>query len=247
MFVKVSNLENSRDGYNVYVKVVSAEHIKGENQTQDMVRAVVGDETASANAFFKGENAKLIKEGAVIAIRNGKIRLVKGHISLEVDIFGRVTEEKVEIATVNPTNISEKEIARRPRQKREDKPRREGGERREERQPRENRREPREHREHREPREQRERREPREHREPREPREAREPRENRRDYERRPRPQNEEGNNRPKITWTKVGSIEPGDEGLNLLVKVHFPLLRFLKWPKSVRKPEWWSVTKPAR
>jgi hypothetical protein len=57
-----------------------------------MVRAVVGDETGSANAFFKGDNVKLIKKDSVIAIRNGKIRLVKGHLSLEVDIFGRVTE-----------------------------------------------------------------------------------------------------------------------------------------------------------
>jgi hypothetical protein len=56
-----------------------------------MVRAVVADESGAANAFFKGDNAKLIKKDAVIAIRNGKIRLVKGHISLEVDIFGRIT------------------------------------------------------------------------------------------------------------------------------------------------------------
>jgi len=132
VFVKISALENSRDGYNVYVKVVSAEHVKNENQTVDMVRAVVGDETGSANAFFKGDNAQLIKEGNIIAIRNGKIRLVKGHISLEVDIFGRITQEKVEIKTVDAKNISEKEITRRPRNnRREDKPRREGGDRRE--------------------------------------------------------------------------------------------------------------------
>lgn len=57
-----------------------------------MVRAVVADETGSANAFFKGDNVKLIKKDNVIAIRNGKIRLIKDHISLELDIFGRITE-----------------------------------------------------------------------------------------------------------------------------------------------------------
>ncbi len=91
VFVKVNSLENTRDGYNVYVKVISAEYSKNENQTFEMVRAVVADETGSANAFFKGDNVKLIKKDGVIAIRNGRIRLVKGHISLEVDIFGRVT------------------------------------------------------------------------------------------------------------------------------------------------------------
>lgn len=138
VFVKVSSLENSRDGYNVYVKVISAEQSKNENQTVDMVKAVVGDETASANAFFKGDNAKLIKKDSVIAIRNGKIRLIKGHISLEVDIFGRITEEKVDITPSGDKNISEREIARRPRNNRREgdrdegdrRPRREEGERR---------------------------------------------------------------------------------------------------------------------
>lgn len=83
MFVKIADLENSRDGYNVYVKVVSAESMT-TNGTQpfEMVKAVVADETGCADAFFKGDNAKLIKKDAVIAIRNGKIRIVKGHISL---------------------------------------------------------------------------------------------------------------------------------------------------------------------
>ena len=57
-----------------------------------IVKAVVADETASANAFFKGDNVKLIKKGSVIAIRNGRIKYIKGHISLEVDMFGRITE-----------------------------------------------------------------------------------------------------------------------------------------------------------
>lgn len=60
-----------------------------------MIDAVVGDETGSANAFFKGEQAKGIKEGVTIAIRNGVKKIIKGHISLELDVFGRVTPETV--------------------------------------------------------------------------------------------------------------------------------------------------------
>jgi ssDNA-binding replication factor A large subunit len=90
-FVKVRSLVGTRNGYNVYVKVVKAEQTKSNDGLTTFVRAVVADETGSANAFFKGESASLIKEGAVIAIRNGKIRLIKNHISLEIDIFGRIT------------------------------------------------------------------------------------------------------------------------------------------------------------
>jgi len=90
-FVKVKTLVDARNGYNVYVKVVKAEQAKSNDGLTTFVRAVVADETGSANAYFKGETASLIKEGAVIAIRNGKIRLIKNHISLEIDIFGRIT------------------------------------------------------------------------------------------------------------------------------------------------------------
>ncbi len=72
-----------------------------------LVKAVVYDETGKINAFFKGETTKFIKKDSVIAIRNGKIRVIKNHPSLEIDIFGRVTPETVEIKEGCLTNISE--------------------------------------------------------------------------------------------------------------------------------------------
>lgn len=82
-----------------------------------MVDAVVGDETGVAKAFFKGENATLIEKGAVIAIRNGLKKFIKNFISLELDIFGRVTKETVDIAIDESYNISEQEhkLPERPR------------------------------------------------------------------------------------------------------------------------------------
>jgi len=73
-----------------------------------MVDAVVADETGSANAFFKGESAKIVKEGAVIAIRNGVKKIIKGHISLEIDLFGRVTSETQNVVpSTDAKNISD--------------------------------------------------------------------------------------------------------------------------------------------
>ena len=99
-FVKVKELEKARSGYNVIVKVIKCSD--RDIETRDgrhirMVDAVVADETGAANAFFKGEQAKDIKEGAVIAIRNGVKRFIKNHISLELDIFGRITVEDQDI------------------------------------------------------------------------------------------------------------------------------------------------------
>ena len=124
-FIKVADIETARSGYNVYVKIVSAE--KKEIDTRDggkvsMVDCTVGDQTATARAFFKGENAHLIEKDNVIAIRNGVKRFVKDHISLEVDIFGRVTLEKaVSIASVGSLNISDAEhkLSDKPRQNRQ--------------------------------------------------------------------------------------------------------------------------------
>ena len=73
------------------MKVVSVEPVPTGEGKIPMVKAVVADDTAAANAFFKGDNVQLIKKGAVLAIRNGCIKYLKKHISLEIDMFGRVT------------------------------------------------------------------------------------------------------------------------------------------------------------
>ena len=234
-FVKVSDLSNARSGYNVYVKVVSVD--KSQTQSNvNIVRAVVADETGCANAFFKGETAALIQEGKVIAIRNGTIKLIKSHISLEIDIFGRITPENLEIKTTNTTNnISEKEIERRQRRpRREDeerRPRREGEDRRPRREGEDRR--PRREGEERRPRREGEERAPRregdfdrrprregEERRPRREGEERAPRREG-DYDRRPRRDENRGDRRPPVKFTKIGAIEPGDEGLNFFGKVN--------------------------
>ena len=75
-----------------------------------MVDCVIADETASSKAFFKGETAQLIQKGNVIAIRNGMKRFIKDHISLEIDLFGRVTLEKdIDINPKEDLNISDAE------------------------------------------------------------------------------------------------------------------------------------------
>lgn len=114
-FVKLATLQSMRDGYNVYVKVVSVDKSVSQNGNYEVAKAIVADDSGCADAFFKEEDAKLINKDDVIAIRNGRVRLIKGHICLEIDIFGRLTPENIEIKPNTTNNISEKEFNRKPR------------------------------------------------------------------------------------------------------------------------------------
>lgn len=117
-WIKVKDIEKGTSGFNVKVRVVKAEKELNVITLQNgkkltLVKATVGDETAVADALFKLENHEIISENKVIAIRNGRRQIVKGHICLEIDIFGRITEEKDEIKTIGEHNISAQEIKRR--------------------------------------------------------------------------------------------------------------------------------------
>lgn len=117
--------------------------------------------------------------------------MIKGHISLEIDLFGRITPEQEEIKANTTNNISEKEMSRKHN-------RRPNGFKNNE-----NRRD--EKREYR--------------REDRRDREDRKDREDKRE-DRRGR-NNFKEEKRPKIEWTKIASIEPGEDNLNMTAKVN--------------------------
>lgn len=65
LVTKVKEIEKGTSGYNVKVQVVKVERevaanpIAGKKLT--IVKAVVGDDTAVANAFFKLENPEMIQ------------------------------------------------------------------------------------------------------------------------------------------------------------------------------------------
>lgn len=54
---------------------------------------VCGDDSAIADVRLKGKEAEGIEPGTIIAIRNGRVMMVKGHIRLEIDRWGKVTKE----------------------------------------------------------------------------------------------------------------------------------------------------------
>jgi len=106
-FSKVKQIDAGKHCYNVYGRILESKFSEKEakNGPLKVVEGVIGDETGVANFKFIGENANIIQTGKVYAIRNGLSSVVNEHILLEVDRFGRVTEEKeVNIEKVEEAN-----------------------------------------------------------------------------------------------------------------------------------------------
>ena len=138
VFSKISEIKPGVHCFNVYGKILKATHSTFDRLSGDslkIVEGVVADGSSSAKFKFEGDNCALIKEGQVIAIRNGRSSIVDEHIRLEVDKFGRITIENASnVTSVNEKdNISDVAYERKnPRssQRREDsRDRRRGGDR----------------------------------------------------------------------------------------------------------------------
>ena len=107
-FIKIKDIEPGKHCYHVYAKVISATHSEvttNNGKVLKTVEGVVADETSSANYKLTGNHTALIEKGKTIALRNGKSNINDEKIILELDQFGRVTEEKdVKIDKPDTTN-----------------------------------------------------------------------------------------------------------------------------------------------
>ena len=118
VFSNITDIKPGMHCYNVYCKVVKVDHSVVIRQSGDRLQiceGLVADHTGCANFKFEGENCDYVKEGAVIAIRNGRSDVIQEHIRLEVDKFGRVTVEDAgnvgKVSTAD--NISDHAYVRR--------------------------------------------------------------------------------------------------------------------------------------
>ena len=123
VFEKLQSLKVGRHCYNVYAKIVKATFSEITRQSGDIIKVcegVLADSTGCANFRFEGDNAA-IKEGQTVAIRNGRNEVVNEHIRLEVDKFGRVTQEEAsQVGQVNTTfNLSEEAYVKKGRESEE--------------------------------------------------------------------------------------------------------------------------------
>lgn len=92
-FSKVADLQPGTKGLNLILKVVSitpAVERVGHDNTLKIVEATVGDETGCVILSARNEQVDLLKQGATIVIRNGRVDLFNKRMRLKVDKWGRL-------------------------------------------------------------------------------------------------------------------------------------------------------------
>jgi hypothetical protein len=94
-----------RHGYNAYAKVIEStiSEIKRVDGTNvQLAEGKLGDASGIINFRILGDYASIMKPNVVVAIRNGRSEVPKGHQRLELDRWGKITEESTEkVANVN--------------------------------------------------------------------------------------------------------------------------------------------------
>lgn len=105
-FRKVSSLRPDSKGINVLVKVVGDMTVV-ENGKYSFSECVCGDPSGQIVLSLTEEQKKGVEKDKVVAVRNGAIKMVKGHMRLCVDKWGKVdtsTEDTVD--EVGEKNLS---------------------------------------------------------------------------------------------------------------------------------------------
>ena len=94
-FIKVDRIEPAKHCFNIYARIVEAKHSDRDhfNGPVKIVEGVLADESGSANFKFVGNNHSWVQSGKTVAVRNGLSSIIDEHIVIEVDKFGRITEE----------------------------------------------------------------------------------------------------------------------------------------------------------
>ena len=103
----------------MHLKVVKVgdiqEKLRYDQTKQRQAEVLVGDQYGVVNMKGRDEQLDIIKEGAVITVRNCHAKVVKEHIRLEVDKWGKVEKSDVKIDSVNTEkNLSDVEYELAP-------------------------------------------------------------------------------------------------------------------------------------
>lgn len=113
-FVKVSSLQPDSDGLNLYLKVISkGEEVKGEGGDIAITEATVGDDSGCAVIRLRGAEQTVLgaTPGNSIVIQNGRLKMFRGHIRIEVDKWGKIRKAEGDHAftVLESKNVSDTE------------------------------------------------------------------------------------------------------------------------------------------
>ena len=94
-FSKVEDIKYNKNGYNLYLKIISKNILIDRKRIDGSIIAIcdfiVGDETGVIKMRLRNKNyIDLLKEGDDIIVRNCKVFYISQRIRIQVDAFGKV-------------------------------------------------------------------------------------------------------------------------------------------------------------
>lgn len=90
------------------VKIIRSRQRYGGDSMNQVGECVVGDVHGCVKLMAFDEQLDLIKEGAVITIRNAHANVVKEHLRIEIDKWAKVEASKASVGKVNTSrNLSD--------------------------------------------------------------------------------------------------------------------------------------------
>ena len=92
------------------VKIIRQRQRYDGDQLNQVAECIVGDEHGCVKLMAYDSQLNVVKEGAIITIRNAHANVVKEHLRVEVDKWAKVEASKAKIGSVNTSkNLSDVE------------------------------------------------------------------------------------------------------------------------------------------
>jgi histidine triad (HIT) family protein len=94
-FTKVSSINPVSTGLNLTVKV-TGDAVEKELKHGKVYEVKVGDSSGVVTVSLQADQKDLLKSGKSYEVRNASVKMVKGHISVVVDKWGKIEEATVD-------------------------------------------------------------------------------------------------------------------------------------------------------
>jgi len=105
-FLKVSSIQPDGKGLNLGVKALS-DPVEKELKKGKAFEVQVGDASGVVTITLREEQKDLIKKGKTYELRNAAVQMVKNHVMIMVDKWGKIEEAELEIGEVKTaTDVS---------------------------------------------------------------------------------------------------------------------------------------------
>jgi diadenosine tetraphosphate (Ap4A) HIT family hydrolase len=113
-FFKVGKINPDSKGFNICVKATSDETEKELPKGGKAYEVQVGDDSGVVTVSLSASQKGSLQKGSVYELRNAAVRMIKGHVSVQVDKWGKIekTEDEVNVNTDKDISATEYELVK---------------------------------------------------------------------------------------------------------------------------------------